>query len=239
MANQLFQERLKQAMKKRGVKQAELARRVGIDRSSIWGYLHENMIPKQERLITIANVLGVSPDWLLGIKEQKAREHQERIWQKKDIGPQDIKDFWNSIRSIDGMLLSESQRQYLTNMMTNYLDSVLDAKHKKMDWQVTINKIVKYHKSGKEYIPEYKKITVKNVDWETIVNLLKGNKIIKESDESYSTTSIISAVPVNKSEDYKSKDTVKKKENEFSTRGTFYLERDDEGKIFITRSNRE
>ncbi|MCQ2406387.1 MAG: helix-turn-helix domain-containing protein [Oscillospiraceae bacterium] len=58
--------RLSSALEMRGMKQAELSRLTGINKSSICMYLIGDYIPKRDKLMKMAGVLGVSPDWLSG-----------------------------------------------------------------------------------------------------------------------------------------------------------------------------
>jgi transcriptional regulator with XRE-family HTH domain len=62
--------RLAQALGEAGLTQAELARRSGIDRSSISLYLSGRYCPKADKLLRLAQALGVSPQWLSGGEEE-------------------------------------------------------------------------------------------------------------------------------------------------------------------------
>ena len=60
-------ERMKYALKIRGMKQTELADKTGIDKGQISSYLSGKYNPKQENLSLIAEVLGVNDYWLRGL----------------------------------------------------------------------------------------------------------------------------------------------------------------------------
>lgn len=59
-------ERLSEAMQRKNIKQAELARITGIDKSSISLYISGKYSPKGDKLYKLALALGVSAAWLSG-----------------------------------------------------------------------------------------------------------------------------------------------------------------------------
>lgn len=61
-----FAVRLKCAMDKAGMKQAELAEKIGAPRSAISQYLSGKNAPSKERLQALADATGVSPGFLSG-----------------------------------------------------------------------------------------------------------------------------------------------------------------------------
>lgn len=66
----LFQTRLKEAMDRRGLRATDLAARTGLSKPRISQYLKGLYIPKSEAILTIAEVLEVSPAWLMGREEE-------------------------------------------------------------------------------------------------------------------------------------------------------------------------
>lgn len=62
-----FQRRLEKALAASGMKPIELSEKTGISQATISQYRSGYSKPKQPRLITIANALGVSPVWLMGL----------------------------------------------------------------------------------------------------------------------------------------------------------------------------
>ena len=68
----LFRERLKDAMRDRTMTQSALARRVGVDRSTISQLLKANAprLPNAQVVGECAAALGVSADWLLGLTDR-------------------------------------------------------------------------------------------------------------------------------------------------------------------------
>ena len=62
----VFQKRLKEAIENMGITQAELARRSGISRASITGYLKGKYKAKPCAIYSLAQALDVDAFWLLG-----------------------------------------------------------------------------------------------------------------------------------------------------------------------------
>ena len=73
----IFQERFKQCIKEKNIKQVQLARGTGITPSSISDWLKGKYTPKQDKLIILAKFLEVNPNWLMGINETKNIENIE------------------------------------------------------------------------------------------------------------------------------------------------------------------
>ena len=65
----LFQSRLKLAMNNAHINGAELAEACNASRSSICRYLNGERIPKIELSTKMADILGVSVSWLLGLSD--------------------------------------------------------------------------------------------------------------------------------------------------------------------------
>lgn len=62
-------DRLKTLLDERTMKQAELSRRIGVDRSTISLYLNNNVYPRPDKLEKICDVFGVAESWLLGFDD--------------------------------------------------------------------------------------------------------------------------------------------------------------------------
>ena len=92
----VFKERLYDALQLRGMKAADLAKKVGVSRGTISQYLSGYSEPKSVRLYEIAKALSVSEMWLMGFDvpierddrdfytEETARIAQE-IYEDKDL----------------------------------------------------------------------------------------------------------------------------------------------------------
>lgn len=68
MAN--FAARLKEVMELRNIKQAQLAQKCDIGKSSISTYLKGKYFPKYDSILKLADALDVSPKWLAGEDDQ-------------------------------------------------------------------------------------------------------------------------------------------------------------------------
>lgn len=62
----VFSERLKSAMKKSNITQAELSLTTGIPKSALSQYLSDKFKPRRERIYILSRALNVSPAWLSG-----------------------------------------------------------------------------------------------------------------------------------------------------------------------------
>lgn len=70
---QVFHQRVAQAMERTGVTRAELARRVGVDRSTLSQLLAagSDRLPRADTAAAIATALQISLDWLLGLSQDE------------------------------------------------------------------------------------------------------------------------------------------------------------------------
>lgn len=73
-------ERLKQALSESGMQPAELAKAIGLNKSSVSRYLSGQYEPKQEAINKMAMALNVSEMWLWGYDVDKERAD----WQKEN-----------------------------------------------------------------------------------------------------------------------------------------------------------
>lgn len=75
---QSFSNRLISLRKERELTQAELAKSVNLQRSTLSGYETEGKEPTYETLCTLANFFGVTTDYLLGVSS--ARTHSDAVF---------------------------------------------------------------------------------------------------------------------------------------------------------------
>lgn len=68
--NNIFSQRLQQALNFSKIKPIELANKTGINKSSISYYLSGNYKPSQKHLELIAKTLDVTEAWLLGYSDE-------------------------------------------------------------------------------------------------------------------------------------------------------------------------
>lgn len=79
-------DRLKRCATEKGWKQAELARRSGLDRQLIGSYWHGKTRPSRDNLIALADALEVDPRWLAGGVNGTASRLLDRIDQLIEAG---------------------------------------------------------------------------------------------------------------------------------------------------------
>ncbi|MBQ7322937.1 MAG: helix-turn-helix transcriptional regulator [Clostridia bacterium] len=65
----IFGERVKSALKEAGKTQKELARELNVQPSTMCEWLNDHNEPPMQTIVDIAISLGVSTDYLLGLKE--------------------------------------------------------------------------------------------------------------------------------------------------------------------------
>lgn len=70
----IFSERLRECAKQLGISNAEAARRVGLDERRYAHYASGRREPDLATLKTISQVLGTTPNWLLGVVNQMERD---------------------------------------------------------------------------------------------------------------------------------------------------------------------
>lgn len=70
MAKNVLGNRIADLLEQKNISQRELAERVGVTEVSMSRYINGSRIPKGPILGNIANVLGVTTDFLLGIESQ-------------------------------------------------------------------------------------------------------------------------------------------------------------------------
>ena len=61
-----FQHRLTAVMKERGIRATDLAAKTGLSKARISQYVNGRYVPKSDAILSLAEVLGVSPLWLMG-----------------------------------------------------------------------------------------------------------------------------------------------------------------------------
>lgn len=66
----LFADRLKRAVKNSDMNQAELADKIGVDRTSISHWQRGKHTPNPEQIQKLAKALGVTSDYLLGLEKE-------------------------------------------------------------------------------------------------------------------------------------------------------------------------
>lgn len=78
-----FKVRLKEALEKTGMKQADLVRKTNITKGTISGYLTGKYKPKQKNIYKLADALNVNIDWLMGFEDVDIKIMQQPLYLKK------------------------------------------------------------------------------------------------------------------------------------------------------------
>lgn len=71
-------QRLKELMEKEGVKQVDLVRMTGLNKSSVSRYLAGEVEPKSDAISKLAQALGVSEMWLWGYDVPRERSVEQK-----------------------------------------------------------------------------------------------------------------------------------------------------------------
>lgn len=104
-------ERLKEALRVRGMKQADLVRATGLDRGAISSYLSGKYEPKQKAIYKMAQALSVSEGWLMGFNTTMDRSEESK---KNDqlaklvVRLRTDSDFYNTVVALAGL----NEKQY-------------------------------------------------------------------------------------------------------------------------------
>lgn len=93
--------RIKEAMMNRGMKQADLARKTGITKGTISGYLSGRYIPKQSSIYLLAEALNVDVEWLMGF-DSPAVESRSYYYEKccvilRDLTNEELKKAYRTL----------------------------------------------------------------------------------------------------------------------------------------------
>lgn len=90
--NEVFAERLAEAIDECGLDRDTIRSRAGIANSTLSGYLHGRREPTANRLPQLAAAVGVTPDWLVG--RDGARKHAKAFSaprsETKSNGPKEV-----------------------------------------------------------------------------------------------------------------------------------------------------
>ena len=97
----MFSEKLKKLRRKNGITQEDLAKIIGLDRSSIGKYESSNVLPSPDVLIKMAEIFNVSVDYLI---------RENKLTTNVDIDDEDIKFALFGDIKIDDEVLDEVKR---------------------------------------------------------------------------------------------------------------------------------
>jgi transcriptional regulator with XRE-family HTH domain len=119
MENYERQNRIREALQLRSMKQVELCEKAGVNKSALNNWLRQRWQPKQDALMKMAKALDVSEMWLAGydvsmerpLAQIKNDELTQLIFEIKEH--EDLKDLFTSICS-----LTDDQRQTISSMVS-------------------------------------------------------------------------------------------------------------------------
>ena len=110
-------ERIKEAMQRKNIKQADLARASGIDKSSISLYISGKYSPKGDKLYKLSLALGVSPAWLAGFNAPMIEENSPGA-EEKTPRERKYQEIINLLEALPEEKLTEAVR-YLKYLADN------------------------------------------------------------------------------------------------------------------------
>lgn len=85
-------ERIKKLIEKKGITRKELEEKTGIKKTAIHNYLVENKLPGTEALYKIAQVLGVSIEYLLTGETTELNEKEKKLLEDYRNSPKNIQE---------------------------------------------------------------------------------------------------------------------------------------------------
>ncbi|KAF0349262.1 helix-turn-helix domain-containing protein [Pediococcus pentosaceus] len=106
-------DRVKEISKKRGLSLAQLNEKAGFKQNVIYSW--KTKTPSIDKVESVAKVLGVSVDYLLGKTEK-----EEPVNDTRDM---EVEEALNSIRSYQGQPISDEEREVMRGIIKGYLDN--------------------------------------------------------------------------------------------------------------------
>lgn len=105
--------RIREAMERKGMRQADLCKTTGIDKGQISSYLSGKYVPKQDNIYLLANALGVSEAYLMGYDSKTHADTFSEMFEKLDeIDRAKVEAY------IDGLLSSDKYQKKNTSAGT-------------------------------------------------------------------------------------------------------------------------
>lgn len=82
MGNKITADRIKKALKNKDMTQKELAENIGISQAAMSRYMSGSRLPRVNILKDMAECLSVTPDWLLGLDDEKSYDVEYELIKK-------------------------------------------------------------------------------------------------------------------------------------------------------------
>ncbi|MBS0950547.1 helix-turn-helix transcriptional regulator [Weissella minor] len=107
-------ERVKETSKNRGWSLAETSKKAGLGQRTL--YQWKDKQPSADKLKSVADVLGVSVDYLLGNSD-------EMHTQSNLVSDADLESAFDGAESFDGKPLTEQDKRIMKNLLISYMES--------------------------------------------------------------------------------------------------------------------
>jgi transcriptional regulator with XRE-family HTH domain len=108
----MFGERLRRLRKEKDLTQKQLADKVGVSRATLAGYEVKGVEPSHSTLISLADELDCSVDYLLGVTEIKAKHGEIKDAIASD---EELLSFWEEMGSREDLQLLFKQTRNLSS----------------------------------------------------------------------------------------------------------------------------
>lgn len=116
----LFAERLKKLRDERGYTQGDLAKHLGVSQPTIVEYETGKKMPRPDKLIKLAQLLGTSVDYLLGETDEK--EPMDEIKKEIESSTPDLLEILKRTRPhVNGIPIGEAEAKIIKDILIGYL----------------------------------------------------------------------------------------------------------------------
>ncbi|WP_419155621.1 helix-turn-helix domain-containing protein [Weissella minor] len=105
---------IKKTAQERGLNLKTVATKAGLSENAIYSWRNKN--PRTESLQSVADVLGVSVDYLLGNSD-------EMHTQSNLVSDADLESAFDGAESFDGKPLTEQDKRIMKNLLISYMES--------------------------------------------------------------------------------------------------------------------
>ncbi|KAF0348544.1 helix-turn-helix transcriptional regulator [Pediococcus pentosaceus] len=107
-------DRTKEIIKKRGMSVSEVERKAGLSENYLYTWKKSDN-PRKKSIESVAKVLGVSVDYLLGKDGEEETGNNTR--------DMEVEEALNSVRMYQGKPISDAQRETMKGIIRAYLDA--------------------------------------------------------------------------------------------------------------------
>lgn len=123
MKNSSFKERLTELMQKNNLRQADVVKTTGLDKSTISYYLNGKREPAQDNIFTISQAYNVDPAWLMGYEVPMEKQPIKRTYSAHEAAEILIIKENPNVRSLidDYLKLTPEQQASVANLVQSML----------------------------------------------------------------------------------------------------------------------